>query len=533
MKKTFSTSISGIVFHIEEDAYDKLHMYLEAITNHFKGFDGKEEVIADVEARIAEILQTKISASKEVINLEDVDEVISILGKPSDFGPEEEAGNTGASSYYRPVPKRLYRDGDHKVLGGVCSGLGAYFNIDPVWVRIIFLVAVAVSGSGFLVYIILWLVVPVARTTAEKLEMRGEPVTVSNIEKNFKEEMNDLKDNVKDFVSQTKTNLKQEKDALKARHGAQVRNGFREIGRAFLRIFVVFFGVIILFTGIALTVVYLSVLLRFPVVAVMDQAGMQAFPLYALVERIFSTDTDLRAFVTGVMILAGIPLVMMIWGGIRLIFNLPRVKFLAGIAGFVWICALIITLVFGFKVANSFSRTGEFARQVPFGIDKTDTLFVRSEGILPVNEYWERTGIYYFDEARMAVRNDTQVIYGIPLLKFKLSSDSTGHINVVTISKGTSTMNAVETAEMVDYKWKQNGDTLLLNDNFTLAGDQKWRMQKTKVEVLLPEGTSVIIDPKVQPLMGYHRNISFHEPIGTLFVMTNDGLVGAPLQSEE
>ena len=531
MKKTISTSIGGIVFHMEEDAYEKLHGYLEAIASHFRVFEGKEEVIADVEARIAEILQTRLSASKEVITMADVEEVITIMGQPSDFGPEEESGNA-KPPYYSPVPKRLYRDGESKVIGGVCSGLGAYFYIDPVWVRIIFLVSIAVSGAGLLVYLILWIVVPQAKTSAERLEMRGEPVTVSNIEKNVKQELNNMNSQLKDLANKAKTTYRNEKEDFTKKHGATIRKGMGEIGRLILRIFLIFIGFIILFIGIAFSVLYLSILFKFPVLAAFNDADIQLFPLYSVIDKIFASDGDLRTFVTGLMILIGVPLVMMLWVGIRLIFNLPRVKFLAGAAGFVWICALIITLVFGFKVANSFSKTGEFARQVPLKIDRTDTLYVKSNGTLPLGNGWERSGMYYFDEARVAVMNDTQVIYGIPLLKFKLSSDSTGHINVITLARGTSTMNAIETAEMVDYQWEQNGDTLILSDNFTLNGEQKWRMQKTRVEVLLPEGTAVNIDPSLQPTMGYHRNISFHEPIGTLYVITNEGLVGGIMNNE-
>jgi hypothetical protein len=378
-----------------------------------------------------------------------------------------------------------------------------------------------------LVYLILWLVVPEARTTTERLEMRGEPVTVSNIEKNIKDEMHDINDRVKDFATKARSTFVKEKDEFKSRHGDQIRNGFGDMGRVFLRIFLVFLGFIILFMGIALSVVYLSILFKFPVIAVMDHAGMHSFPLYSIIDRIFNSDADIRTFVTGMMILFGIPLIMMLWGGIRLIFNLPRVKYLAGLAGFIWVCALIITLVFGFKVANSFSKTGEFARQVPLEIDRADTLYVKSNGTLPLDKGWERSGMFYFDEARIAVMNDNQVIYGIPLLKFKLSSDSTGHINVVTMSRGTSTMNAMETAERVDYKWEQHGDSLYISDNFTLGNEEKWRMQKTKVELLLSEGTCVSIDKNVYPLMGYHKNISRHDrdPIGTLYIMSNEGLV--------
>ncbi len=139
MKKTLTINISGFVFHIDEDAYEKLHRYLEAIKFHFRGFKGKDEVIADVEARVAEILQKKYLPAKEVITIEDVDEVIGIMGQPSDFSVEDEdAGGQKDFSYSRH-PKRLYRDPERKILGGVCSGLGAYFNMDPIWVRIIFI----------------------------------------------------------------------------------------------------------------------------------------------------------------------------------------------------------------------------------------------------------------------------------------------------------------------------------------------------------------------------------------------------------
>jgi hypothetical protein len=355
--------------------------------------------------------------------------------------------------------------------------------------------------------------------------MRGEPVNISNIEKSISDEMHDLKDKFNDLASKSKTTYHKQKDEFKTQHKDQFRSGLSDVARVFLRVFLIFAGIIILFLGIVLTVVYLSILLRFPVIAVMDQAGLQAFPLYSIIERIFANDGDLRAFVTGMMIIIGIPLIMMIWGGIRLIFNLPRVRLIAGLAGLIWVCALIITLVFGFKVAHSFSGTGEFARQVPLDIRKTDTLYVITNGRLPLDKNWERSGIFYFPDARIAVKNDSEVLYGIPLLKFKLSDDSTGHINVATLARGTTTIDAMETAERVDYKWKQNGDTLVLSDNFTLPANEKWRMQKTRVEIFLPEGTTVKINENVYPIMGYHKNITHHERIGTIYYMNNEGLM--------
>jgi len=526
MKKTLSISISGFVFYIEEDAFERLHRYLESIKSHFRGFEGKEEVISDVEARIAEILQKKISGIKEVITLEDVGEVIAIMGQPSDFAMEDEEAGSRKETF-SSLPKRLYRDPERKVIGGVCSGLGAYFNIDPAWVRVIFIFAILISGFGLLVYLILWLVVPEARTTAEKLEMRGEAVNISNIEKSLGDEVHELKNKLNDFASKAKTTYRKQKADFKSHRQDQFLDGIGEIGRVLLRIFLIFLGFIILFLGIFLTIAYLSIFFRYPVIAYMGDAGIQTFPLYSIIERIFANDADLRTFATGLMVLIGIPLIMMLWAGIRLIFNLPRAKFIRGIAGLILICALIITLIFGLKVSNSFRNQGEFSRESILKIIRSDTLHVVADRTLPEDFGRERSGVFYFPEMRMAVADDRQVLYGIPLLKFKPSKDSIARLIVIITARGAFTDEATESAEKVTYNWQQKNDTLVLSDNFVLPEEEKWRKQEARVEVQLPEGTAVSLDNNLHPFMGYHKNISRHEPIGTLYIMSNDGLVKA------
>lgn len=525
MKKTITVSIGSIVFHVEEDAFEKLSRYLDAIKAQFRRFEGRDELISDIEARIAEILQGKLTPGKEVISVEDIDSVIAILGQPADFdmGDETQGAPAEAGSNYRQ--KRLYRDPERKMLGGVCTGLGAYFGLDPVWIRVIFLVLIFASGFSIVVYLILWIAVPEARSTTEKMEMRGEPVNLSNLERSIGDEAAQVKEKLHDLSQKARHSYRTTRDDLRTRHGDQVRNGLSGMGRLLLRALVICCGIFILILGIALTVAYLSVLFRFPVIAHMGPYGLQTFPVYELVDRVFATDTDLRAFSTGLMILFGIPLLMMLWAGIRLIFGIPRTRTIAGIAGLIWVLALVITLIFGFKVANSFRGTGEFARQVPVDISSTDTIYITTNGRLPLGKSWERSGMSYFSDARLAIVSDSQIIYGIPMLKFKLSDDSTGHINVATMARGTTTMEAMETAERVDYKWEKIGDTLVFSDNFTLPANEKWRLQKTRVELYLPEGTTVKIDKNVYPFMGYHKNISDDERIGTLYYMNNTGLV--------
>ena len=525
MKKTLTISISGFVFHIEEDAYEKLHRYIEAIKSHFRGFEGKDEVISDVEARIAELLHKKISGSKEVITIDDIAEVIAILGQPADFAVDDESDASRNEPSYTSMPKRLYRDPERKMIGGVCSGLGAYFNLDPVWVRIIFIFSILISGFGILVYLILWLVVPEARTTSERLEMKGEPVNISNIEKSIGEEVHQIKNKISDFTSKAKATYRTQKEEFKSNHRDQFLDSLGEVGRVLLRILLIFLGILILLVGIALTIAYLSILFRFPVVAMLDEAGMHAFPLYSVIERIFGNDADLRTFATGMMVLAGIPLLMMLWGGIRLIFNLPRAKFINGIAGIVWLCALVITLVFGFKVANSFRVPGEFSRESILQVISHDTIHVKADRSLPEDFEWERSGVFYFPEMRLAVKNDQKVFYGIPLLKFKPSKDSLARMIIFTTARGAFVNEATERAEKINYDWQMKNDTLLLSDSFVLPEDDKWRKQEARVEVQLPEGTAVSLDDRLHPFMGYHKNISRREKIGTLFIMTNEGLV--------
>ena len=161
MKKTENININGIIFHIDQDAFNKLNNYLEAIKMYFSNVEVQNKVISDIESRIAEILKSKITEYKQVISIEDIDEVISIIGEPNVVA----AQNGGAKTYNNSTqqlktPKRLYRDPNNKLLGGVCGGLGAYFNVDPIWFRIIWVIVPLIF-----IYIIMWIVIPIAKPT--------------------------------------------------------------------------------------------------------------------------------------------------------------------------------------------------------------------------------------------------------------------------------------------------------------------------------------------------------------------------------
>ena len=200
MKKTLTVNLGGTVFNIDDDAYRLLDNYLSNLKMHFRKEAGADEIVDDIERRISELFAEKLSAGSQVITIADVEEVIARMGKPEDMEAEGESasadsgstsagGGYGAGAWnsntaYGTTRRRLYRNPDDKMLGGVISGMAAYLGWDVTLLRLLLLV-ILICGVGTLipVYIVCWLVIPEARTAAEKLSMRGEAVTVENIGK--------------------------------------------------------------------------------------------------------------------------------------------------------------------------------------------------------------------------------------------------------------------------------------------------------------------------------------------------------------
>lgn len=192
MNKTYSINLGGMVFSIDDDAYILLQNYLEQIEKHFSNLEERQEILADIEARIAELFRERSKTASRAVEMKDVEWVISVLGDPAEIGETENTGDNSNKNSNRKKSKRMYRDPDNRMLGGICSGMGAYWQTDPLVFRILFIIAIF-GGVGPIVYIILWAVIPEAKTAAQKLEMKGEPVNISNIGKTVKEEFENVK----------------------------------------------------------------------------------------------------------------------------------------------------------------------------------------------------------------------------------------------------------------------------------------------------------------------------------------------------
>lgn len=226
MNKVFNINLGGYPFTIDEDAFEHLNRYLRTIDQHFRDSEGHEEIINDIEARMAELFQDRLG-SRPIVTLKDVQEAILIMGTPEEFGAEavEEEPLTEKKTYeskrssrstYK-TGKRLFRNPEDEVLGGVSSGVAAYFGIqDPIWVRIAFIILTVVSGGiGVPLYIILWSVLPKAETAGDRLAMRGEPINVSNIVKIIEEEVEHISSKVTEFGEELGSKKKRAKQKEK------------------------------------------------------------------------------------------------------------------------------------------------------------------------------------------------------------------------------------------------------------------------------------------------------------------------------
>ncbi len=218
MKKIVNINLGGYPFTIDIDAYDKMEEYFVSLEKYFGEYDNPHEIIFDIEVRMAELFKEN-AGEHAILSLSDVDKAIKILGTPEDFSKDNivddennendeksyKSEESNRRSYEYRVGKKIYRDPDNKVIGGVCSGLANYLGVpDPIWIRLLF-VLLFVSGISPLIYIILMIIIPKAKTTAERKEMRGEPIDIDTIAQSIEDEFNNLTDQFKGFRDSFKT----------------------------------------------------------------------------------------------------------------------------------------------------------------------------------------------------------------------------------------------------------------------------------------------------------------------------------------
>ena len=517
MKKTFTINISGTVFHIEEDAYEVLQKYMINLKNHFGNDEEGREIVADIEARIAEIFNEKSTGDEKVVTQEWVNQVIETMGTPEDFAEEDVEEESYTTEAKRK--RRLYRDPDHRVLGGVCGGLGAYFSMDPVILRIIFAVLFFVtSGAALLAYIILWIAVPKAVTTAQRLEMRGQEATVKNIEKSIREEVSEVKESYKKF-KQSDTYAKGKKTMEGA--GDVTYSVFKLL----LKVVVIIIGVLLIISGFLGVLGMISSL-------IIGQSFVQGWPLVWGPE--IQMPNFLNHFVEpgtvtfgmiAVGILAGIPLLAMIYVGTKLVFRYKSNNTAIGLSMVgVWLIALVALITVSASQFGNFKSRSSITVNQTISCDSCQTLYLR----LANDKYADYAETdWEMNNFKMVVVNGDEVMLGQPRLDVERASTENFSILVKKSSRGKTREDAREMAEDVIYNFNTKDSTLFFDPHFILDEDGKWRDQEVYITVKVPEGKTIYLDDDMVKIIHDIENVSNTwdgDMVGKYWTMEPEGL---------
>ncbi|MDO5654644.1 MAG: PspC domain-containing protein [Flavobacteriaceae bacterium] len=481
MDKTQSISLGGFAFFIEDAAYHILHKYLKDIRISLFNTTDVDEIISDVEFRMAELLRERLK-SREVVNTADVDYLISIMGKPEEFYNEEflddEHGTQHSKfqqTHFSKSSKKLFRDPDDKKLGGVCSGLGHFLGIDATWVRIITVVLLfvdpiffSVASTIIIAYFILWLVVPEARTTSDKLQMRGEPVNFDSIKDFFGNSPETVQDNIK--------NLGENAHRVATRSGSVIGDMFKFL----IKLIGIFFLGILLIVAISLLVAFVASILG--IGGALFGVGLAGFSLNSYFPYIFESSWEqwiTYISLALIMVLPAIGLILLI---LRLISSRYRVPRVIGFGlPFLWLLGLIGITVVTITTLRHFQQTAVETHTVPIP-DGNETIIVQmqekenrfsSDDLLLI-----RPGYLAFPK-----ENDIYV---------KESKTGKAYLELRYSAKGKNLNNAAQNLKPILYNYEVKGNLVNLDEHIFLKEDAgKWRKQEVKLYLYLPEGQQV------------------------------------------
>lgn len=488
MNKTIIININGIVFHIEEEAYEVLRKYMIEIKRHFGKTPENQEILEDIEMRIAEMFSERIEKGrKEVVTMEDVEQVINQMGRVSDFeensfeSEEESAKETGYESEEEVVNKKLMRDPDDRLLGGVCSGLAHYFAVDPLWTRLILLVFVLLGGSGVLVYLILWIVVPKAITRSDKMAMRGQPANLQTFKESFQKEM----DGVKESFSE---------------NSEQFERSSRYAGSVLLRIIkaVVRIVFVCVIAVIVLLLITLLIALCVGILGIFGLVGTSAIePLNYLDPR-----EAIWGFVAGTMVVF-IPLFGLLLLFMRLVFKQKPVSNYLSLTLFsIWVISVIGVSYIAISNAQDFVETGAIKVEKELQEHEKFYLLQRNSKVIEAQSSADgdrliniKTGdLEALLHAKIGIRFET------------LDSGKTPYVQYNYSAQGKNYEIAANRASKIKYHLTQDSDRLIFDSHFSLDKNTLERNQRVDLIVYLAEGTQVNISKELRSKL---RGISY------------------------
>lgn len=502
MNKTISINLGGSVFNIEELAYDRLKHYLDQIRTNLEEPHLADEVMADIELRIAELFKERMSTVKNVIVPEDVEHIVQVMGRPEDYGSgrtKQESQSTGSSresfrqESSRNKNRRVFRDSEDAVVGGVCSGLSHYFGWDPIILRILAVLLALVSfGSAALGYILVWALVPEARTTPEKLQMRGEPVNIENISRFVNEE-----------AAKASQNINKATRRFNASSAKMAQGAGSVLGKV-----------------IGLALCMFGVALLFGLMVAITAADAEAFGWSV---DFFSThiweDPSMGLWIMlSVVLLLGAPALGMLYLGLRLLINAnKRIPFLGGALTGLFIIGLVMAIWCGTKVAREFARHAEFKTELTLPTqESSDTLFVRA---IP-NNYFKGRNENHRAIADLVQAEGDSLFYGEPIfVHFESTDEPNFKVRILQNSEGRNLNEAGELANRIQYDHAIEGNVLALGTVFSTPATDKYRGQNVQVTIFVPQGKKVHIGQNISWLSWMDEDDE-----NKVFTMCDEGL---------
>jgi phage shock protein PspC (stress-responsive transcriptional regulator) len=481
MNKTISANIGGTIFNIEERAFNALKRYLDAIAAHFANSEGKDEIMADIEARMAELLTERMGSTRQVVDQTDVAYINQVMGKPEDFFEEADANAPPHAAASDTGTRRLYRDTDKGAIAGVAAGLSHYFGWDPVGLRIAFILLTLFGFSGIPLYLILWLVIPEARTTAEKLRMRGSKIDIENISRKVEEQFTGAAANVKS---------KPLRDGI-----SKLLSGLGSLFVFIAHLLRIALGAFGLILGVVLAVALLVSITGISFGTNVPSMLTSGF----LKSHLFFASWLYYLTWTGVLLVLAIPILALLYGGVRLILNLrSQIKGLS----LTMIFALIVGSILLFTTVtfqlSGYSNTEQLEETHRLPLEDSDVLYIQ---VAP-DPYWHK-GMRARTENRLELVKaiDEHLIFGYPLLKVRPSDDDYFALTVVKKATGSNVAEAIDHAQNIEYTFQLNDSTLVLNPFYRSAIADHFRAQKVYLNVHVPNGRTVEFGPHIDRIL--------------------------------
>ena len=546
MNKTININLGGFFFHIDESAFKKLRRYLDAISKSLSDDpQGKNEIIADIEARISELLSEKITDERQVVNENDIDDIITIMGQPEDYAEAEDSYNDASYSYKRnnSKGKKLFRDGEDKFLGGVAAGVAHYFNIDTIWIRLVFLfTTLAGFGIGVLAYIILWILLPEAKTTAEKLQMEGEAVNIDNIEKKIREEFGNVSDTVKQAANQASKKLKNTANDFseKIKKNSKNNNGIQDFLDTLGKIIMAIFKVIGKVIGVVL-ILFSTVGLLFSIFGAFSVGSLEFLNIDGqFLPPFFFGSMFPRWLLTMFLFLAFvIPFLILFILGLRIlsksIRKLHKTASLTLLG--LWLIAIFGLGFAGIEFATTHAIDGISINKNNLALFANDTLTIK---------VWNDDTVFYKNKLNRHRNNRVQIIEEVAgkmkvfsndvAIDVEMSTSDTSYFTIQKTSTGRNRRAAKKNSKAIQYHFEQVDNTLILDAFYTSDYQNLFKDEEIKVTLYLAKGVYIFFDNSSKNFLydienttnTYGREMAKH-----YFLMTEEGLHSPVLKALE